>query len=63
MHTKEKALSLTDKIYQENFIERFEEFLDTGESRPWVIELDPTTACNLACHGCISASLLNQEKR
>ena len=60
MHTKEKALSLTDKIYQENFIERFEEFLDTGESRPWVIELDPTTACNLACHGCISASLLNQ---
>ena len=22
--------------------------------------MDPTTACNLACHGCISASLLNQ---
>ena len=25
-----------------------------------VIELDPTTACNLACHDCISANLLNQ---
>ena len=47
-------------MYQENFIERFEEFKEKGSSRPWVIELDPTTACNLACHGCISASLLNQ---
>ena len=25
-----------------------------------VLELDPTTACNLACHDCISANLLNQ---
>ena len=25
-----------------------------------VVELDPTTACNLACHDCISANLLNQ---
>lgn len=57
---KEKALSLSDKLYQQNFIERFEEFKDTGSSKPWVVELDPTTACNLACHGCISASLLNQ---
>lgn len=58
--SKEKALSLSDKIYQHNFIERFEEFQKKGISRPWVIELDPTTACNLACHGCISANLLNQ---
>jgi len=27
---------------------------------PLVVELDPTTACNLACHDCISANLLNQ---
>lgn len=60
MKKEEKALSLSDKLYQENFIERFEEFKEKGSSRPWVIELDPTTACNLACHGCISASLLNQ---
>tara|TARA_B100001057_G_C22867037_1_gene957005 strand:+ start:1964 stop:3103 length:1140 start_codon:yes stop_codon:yes gene_type:complete len=56
----EKALSLSDKLYQTNFINRFEEFKINGFSKPWVIELDPTTACNLACHGCISASLLNQ---
>ena len=60
MSSKEKALSLSDKLYQEGFINRFEEFKIKGESKPWVIELDPTTACNLACHGCISASLLNQ---
>ncbi len=60
MKNKETALSLSDKIYQSNFIERFEEYKTEGVSRPWVVELDPTTACNLACHGCISASLLNQ---
>ncbi len=60
MNKKEKALSLSDKVLQSSFLDRFEEFLDKKESRPWVIELDPTTACNLACHGCISASLLNQ---
>jgi len=60
MDKKEKALSLSDKVLQSSFLDRFEEFLDKKESRPWVIELDPTTACNLACHGCISASLLNQ---
>lgn len=60
MQNKEKALNLSDKLYQVDFINRFEEFKDSGISRPWVIELDPTTACNLACHGCISASLLNQ---
>ncbi len=60
MKKKETALSLSDKLYQTNFIERFEEYKEKGVSRPWVVELDPTTACNLACHGCISASLLNQ---
>ena len=60
MMSKEKALSLSNKILQENFLERFDEYLADKKSRPWVIELDPTTACNLACHGCISANLLNQ---
>ena len=35
-------------------------FINKEEYGPWVIELDPTTACNLACHDCISANLLNQ---
>ena len=60
----EKALSLEDKVKQISFQNRFEEFLIDKNNekimRPWVVELDPTTACNLACHGCISASLLNQ---
>ncbi len=60
MAKKEQALSLSDKLYQNTVINRFEEFKSDGSSKPWVIELDPTTACNLACHGCISASLLNQ---
>ncbi len=62
MKLEEKALSLEDKARQTSFQNRFESFLDNknGLSKPWVVELDPTTACNLACHGCISASLLNQ---
>lgn len=62
MKLEEKALSLEDKARQVSFQNRFESFLDSknGLSNLWVVELDPTTACNLACHGCISASLLNQ---
>ena len=60
MDKQEKALSLSDKLYQASFFNRFEDFKISGSSKPWVVELDPTTACNLACHGCISASLLNQ---
>ena len=60
MDKQEKALSLSDKLYQASFLNRFEDFKFSGSSKPWVVELDPTTACNLACHGCISASLLNQ---
>ena len=45
---------------EEYISKAYDEFKEKEESRPWVIELDPTTACNLACHGCISANLLNQ---
>ena len=58
MNKKEKALSLSDKVLQSSFLDRFYKFL-IKRSRPWVIELDPTTACNLACHG-VYVSLLNQ---
>ena len=60
MDKQEKALSLSDKLYQASFLNRFEDFKISGSSKPWVVELDPTTACNLACHGCIRASFLNQ---
>lgn len=57
--TKNHALNLEKKILQKDVVERLKQN-QIDESRPWVIELDPTTACNLACHGCISANLLNQ---
>ena len=57
---KGKELRLQDKINQSSFQLRVKEFIKSKKVNPWVIELDPTTACNLACHGCISANLLNQ---
>lgn len=56
-----RPLSLVEKLKQEtvqNFINKF--LWNKGNSAPLVVELDPTTACNLACHDCISANLLNQ---
>lgn len=33
-----------------------------GTTGPFVVEFDPTSACDLACPGCISGELLNKEK-
>ena len=55
-----KQLTLKDKLYQKDIQSRIKEFINNKKVSPWVVELDPTTACNLACHGCISANLLNQ---
>ncbi len=55
-----RELSLEGKLTQTSVKERVRQMF-AGERRgPWAIELDPTTACNLACHDCISANLLNQ---
>jgi len=56
------SLKLQNKILQNSYRQKIEELkLNKGKSLfPSVIELDPTTACNLACHDCISANLLNQ---
>ena len=53
-------LSLVAKLTQPGVRERVREYLGGKPVGPWVIEMDPTTACNLACHDCISANLLNQ---
>jgi MoaA/NifB/PqqE/SkfB family radical SAM enzyme len=57
-----QELSLVPKLYQQSVQVKIKELiLGKGKSlSPWVVELDPTTACNLACHDCISANLLNQ---
>jgi MoaA/NifB/PqqE/SkfB family radical SAM enzyme len=55
-------LSLTDKLRQKSLREAIAD-VTTGSNNlkgPLVVEMDPTTACNLACHDCISANLLNQ---
>lgn len=53
-------LALTKKLSQKSVQVRIKDFIANKTNKPWVVELDPTTACNLACHGCISANLLNQ---
>lgn len=53
-------LSLSSKLTQKSVRQRIEELIAGKKINPWVIEMDPTTACNLACHDCISANLLNQ---
>lgn len=60
MMEKGRELSLEAKLDQGSVRERVQRFLGGEKIGPWVIELDPTTACNLACHDCISANLLNQ---
>tara|TARA_B100000686_G_C16798760_1_gene984358 strand:+ start:4027 stop:5139 length:1113 start_codon:yes stop_codon:yes gene_type:complete len=62
MQIKSRELTLQDKLNQKVVRSRIAELIENnGKSvSPWVIELDPTTACNLACHDCISANLLNQ---
>jgi MoaA/NifB/PqqE/SkfB family radical SAM enzyme len=54
-------LNLTSKLHQATVVDRIHEIdWDTGSDAPMVVELDPTTACNLACPDCISRDLLNQ---
>lgn len=53
-------LSLESKLTQLSVRERVKQYFAGAAVGPWVIEMDPTTACNLACHDCISANLLNQ---
>jgi MoaA/NifB/PqqE/SkfB family radical SAM enzyme len=60
MSTQNHALNLDKKVEQIGVQNRIKDFIKNKRVMPWVIELDPTTACNLACHGCISANLLNQ---
>lgn len=57
----QEPLSLASKLSQSTVLERVREvFGEKPINGPWIIEMDPTTACNLACHDCISANLLNQ---
>jgi sulfatase maturation enzyme AslB (radical SAM superfamily) len=54
-------LNLKTKLQQKTVVDAIHSIdWDKGSSAPFVVELDPTTACNLACPDCISRDLLNQ---
>lgn len=54
-----KTMDLSNKLYQGAVVERIAETdWTTGNNAPFVVELDPTAACDLACPGCISEDLI-----
>lgn len=59
----DKTLSLAEKLTQKSVVAYLKN-LDwkVGSQAPFVVELDPTSMCNLACPDCISGELLNQEE-
>jgi MoaA/NifB/PqqE/SkfB family radical SAM enzyme len=55
-------MQLTTKLYQKKVLDKIKKSVVDGDNyAPFVIELDPTTVCDLACPGCISGDLLNQK--
>ena len=57
-------MNLVNKLFQKSVIKKIDTTnWDIGTDSPFVVELDPTTVCDLACPGCISGDLLNQKNR
>ncbi len=55
-------LNLKYKLHQRSIVKHLRDIdWKKGSEAPWVVEFDPTTACNLACPDCISRDLLNQK--
>ena len=55
-------MNLVSKLYLRSVIKKIKSSnFSEGTSSPFVVELDPTTVCDLACPGCISGDLLNQK--
>lgn len=59
----ERTLDLRGKLEQRTVL-TYLKAVDwkTSSRTPMVVELDPTSMCNLACPDCISGSLLNQDE-
>lgn len=63
MDPKDKSLQLSTKLTQLSVIEYLKSTdWHSGSNSPFVVELDPTSMCNLACPDCISGELLNQDE-
>jgi len=63
MQKIDKSLDLTSKLSQTSVI-KYLKAVDWKKSSiaPFVVELDPTSQCNLACPDCISGELLNKDE-
>lgn len=59
----ERTLDLRGKLEQRSVVHYLKSVdWQTSSSTPFVVELDPTSACNLACPDCISGELLNKDE-
>ncbi len=54
------VLDFVAKLFQPSVKSWLDTFLSGQSQGPFVIEFDPTTACNMTCPECISGTLLNQ---
>jgi len=63
MNKLESTLNLTSKLSQVTVLKYLKGIeWSHGSDAPLVVELDPTSRCNLACPDCISGDLLNKEE-
>ena len=54
-----QRMDLIRKLQQRSVLDRIDKTdWNSGNSAPYVIELDPTSVCDLACPGCISQDLI-----
>lgn len=61
MNSQDSRLQLAPKLHQESVWPSVGAVTHgTGTSSPFVIELDPTTFCDMSCPECISGRLLNR---
>lgn len=58
-------MNLTDKLLNPEVLDRISKIDWSGQSTlgPYVVELDPTAACDLACPGCISEDIIAEGGR
>lgn len=62
-NTVARTLDLNGKLRQKSVVHYLQRIdWKSSSSTPFVVELDPTSMCNLACPDCISGSLLNQDE-
>lgn len=59
----ERTLDLQGKLSQATVVTYLKNInWQLGSQSPFVVELDPTSMCNLACPDCISGSMLNKDE-